>query len=109
MLKSSYELQNRYVRDCVDSIIFFDEKLFPHNKSNNGKIYAIHFVTFDDIPENLRTIKRLKTKISLTVKAVVSGNGKLNLKFIDKGLNINALNITSIKNCLHIYYHKMTD
>ena len=68
----------------------FDEKLFCTELCFNAKNYVAYSTTFEGIPENLRTVKRFQNKNSVMIWGEVSNNGKLPLKFIDKGVKINA-------------------
>lgn len=89
-LQRCKKLLNRHGSKSVEKIIFSDEKLFCTEQSYNAKNDVVYSATFEDIPENFRTVKRFQNKNSVMVWAAVSHNGKLPLKFIDKGVKINA-------------------
>ena len=87
-MQSFKRLLNRRGSESVDKIIFTDEKLFCTEKKYDAKNDLS--ATKNDIPENLRTVKRLLKKNSVMVWTAVLQKGKLSLKFIDKGEKINS-------------------
>lgn len=84
MLKRHVDIKN------VDGITFSGEKLIWTEQRYNAKIDVVYSATFRDIPENLGTVKRFQKKKILMVWAPVPNNGKLPLKFIHKGVKVNA-------------------
>ena len=89
-MQSFKRLLNRRSSESVDKVIFTDEKLFCREKIYNAKNDVVYSETKNDIPENLRTVKRLLKKNSVMVWTAVLQKGKLSLKFIDKGEKINS-------------------
>ena len=73
----------------VDSRIL-SNKTLCRKQSYNAKSDVVYSATFDDIPEILRTVKCFQNENSIMVWAAVSHNEKLSLKFMHKGLQINA-------------------
>ena len=70
-------------------IIFFDKNLFllehPLNKQND----RVFGVSLQKIPRNVRTIPRYQNASGVMVFGAFSKEGKLPLKFIDRGVKIN--------------------
>ena len=71
-------------------IVFSDEKLFVVEQKYNAQNDRIYALSIEDIPENVRTVKRFHKSNSIMIWGAVSYNGKIPLKFVEKGVKINA-------------------
>lgn len=71
-------------------VIFSDEKLFMVQQYHNAQIVRVYGLSFEDIPEHLRTVQRFQNASAVMVWAGISHNGKLPLVFIDRGVKINS-------------------
>lgn len=89
-LERSKLLLKRHGVRKVKKIIFSDEKLFLTEQCHNAKNDVVYSLSFEDIPEEQRTVKRFQNKSSVKVLGAISENGKLPLLFIDKGIKING-------------------
>ena len=69
----SKKLLNQHGRESVHRKIFSKEKLFYSEQSYNTKNDVIYSETFDDIPENLRTVKRFQNQNSVWVAVLHYG------------------------------------
>lgn len=83
-------LLKRHGRRRVKKIVFSDEKLFVVQQSHNAQNDRVYGVKFEDIPEQKRTVQRYQNSSSVMVWGAVSHNGKFPLKFIEKGVKVNA-------------------
>lgn len=88
-VKRSKALLKRHGAQSVKSIIFSDEKLFITEEKFNAQNDRIYSLAIEDIPENLRTVSTFQNKNSVMVWAAISYQGKIPLKFVDKGVKIN--------------------
>ena len=61
------KLLNWHSRECVDLMLFSDEKLLCTEQCYNAKSNVEYSAIFDDTPENLQTVKRFQNKNSVTV------------------------------------------
>lgn len=66
-------------------MIFSQNKLFCPTECYNAK-NDVYSIAFEDIFENLQTVKHFQRKNSIMVSMI----GKLSLKFIDKMVKFNA-------------------
>lgn len=89
-VKRSRALLKRHGKKSIENIIFSDEKLFVIEQHLNAQNDRIYLASFEDIPEELRTVQRFQKSSSVMVWGAVSQKGKLPLVFIEKGVKINA-------------------
>lgn len=83
-------LLKRHDEKSVENIIFSDEKFFIMERNLNSQNDRVYAVSFEDVPENLRTVHRFQSANTVMVWGAVSKKGKLPLIFIEKGVKINA-------------------
>lgn len=88
-VKRSKSLLKRHDGESVKSIVFSDEKLFITEEKFNAQNDRIYSLAIEDIPEKLRTVSTFQNKNSVMVWAAISYQGKIPLKFVDKGVKIN--------------------
>ncbi|CAF1015630.1 unnamed protein product [Didymodactylos carnosus] len=88
--RRSKSLLKRHDDESVKKIIFSDEKLFVVEAKLNAQNDRIYSLAIEDIPENLRTAQRFQKSASMMIWGVISHNGKIPLKFVDKGIKITA-------------------
>lgn len=82
-------LLNRHDSESVKNIIFSDEKLFTTEVKLNPQNDRIYALRIEDIPDYKRTVQTFQNKNSVMVWAAIGWNGKIPLKFVDKGVKIN--------------------
>ncbi len=80
----------RHGSDDVQKIVFSDEKLFVVEQKYNPQNDRIYALSIEDIPENIRTVQRFQKSRSTMIWGAISYNGKIPLKFVEKGAKINA-------------------
>ena len=80
----------RHDSDDVQKIVFSDEKLFVVEQKYNVQNDRIYALSIEDIPENVRTVQRFQKSSSIMIWGAISHNGTIPLKFIEKGVKINA-------------------
>ena len=71
-------------------VIFLNEKLFMVRQYHNAQNVRVYGLSFEDIPEHLRTVQKFQSASAVMVWAAISYNGKLPLVFIDRGVKINT-------------------
>lgn len=86
----SKELLSWHARQNLDKIIFSDEKLFSVEESYNSQNVRVYASSFEDIPEELRTVQRFQNEKKVMIWCGVSKKGKLPLVFIEPGTKIDA-------------------
>ena len=84
------QLLSRHAGESLDLIVFSDEKLFSVQETHNNQNVRIYAVSFDDVPEHLRTVSRFQGEPSVMVWAGISKKGKFPLIFIEPGVKVNA-------------------
>lgn len=87
-VKRSKTLLKRHDAEDVKNIIFSDEKLFTTEVKMNAQNDRVYSLAIDDIPEHVRTVSTFQNKNSVMVWGAISHNGKIPLKFVDKGVKI---------------------
>lgn len=73
-----------------DEFIFSDEKLFVLEQSLNSQNDRIYSISFQDLPDDRKYVKRFQKPSSVMVWGAISKRGLLPLKFVDPGVKINA-------------------
>ena len=73
----------------MNSIIFSDEKIFTVEEKFNKQNDRIYAASIEDIPEEMRTVPRFQLLSSFMVWAGMSAQGKLPLKFVERGVKVN--------------------
>ncbi len=83
-------LLKRFANQEIDQIVYSDEKLFSVEERVNRQNVRIYAVSFEDIPEHMRTVQRFQNEDKTMVWAGCSKKGKLPLVFVDPGTKVNA-------------------
>ncbi|CAF0781661.1 unnamed protein product [Didymodactylos carnosus] len=88
--RRSKSLLKRHDDESVKKIIFSDEKLFVVEAKLNAQNDRMYSLAIEDIPENFRTVQRFQKSSSVMIWGAIGHNGKIPLKFVDKGIKITA-------------------
>ena len=72
MIQRSEKLIRRHAKKSVDRMIFSDEKIFCTELSFNAKNDMVYSTTFEDIPENFRTVKHFQNNNFVMILGAVS-------------------------------------
>ncbi|CAF2866706.1 unnamed protein product [Rotaria sp. Silwood2] len=80
----------RHDADDVQKIVFSDEKMFVAEQKYNAQNDRIYALSIEDIPENVRTVQRFQKSSSIMIWGAIFYSGKISLKFVEKGVKINA-------------------
>lgn len=88
-VKRSKKLLKRYGQKAVKKIIFSDEKLFITETKLNAQNDRIYGLAIEDIPEQLWTVSSFQNKNAVMVWGAIGYEGKIPLKFVEKGVKIN--------------------
>lgn len=73
----------------LETLIFSDEKIFNVQQSYNSKNDVVYGLSFQHIPENLRTVQRFQKSNGVMVWGALSKRAKLPLVFVNPGVKIN--------------------
>lgn len=87
-VKRAKMLLERQNAESVEKIVFSDEKLFNTEAKFNAQNDRIYALCIEDVSEKVRTVSTFQNKNSVMVWTGICQNGKLPLKFVDKGVKI---------------------
>jgi len=87
-VKRAKSLLTQHDAGSAEKIIFLDEKLFTTEVKCNAQNNRVYALAIEDIPEHIRTVSTFQNKNSVMVWVALGHNGKIPLKFVDKGVKI---------------------
>lgn len=82
-------LIERFANSGFENLVFSDEKLFNVEETLNNQNNRIYAASFEDIPEEMRSVERFHHPNSVMVWAAISKKGKFQLTFVEPGVKVN--------------------
>lgn len=89
-LQRCKELLTRFAGKKIDELVFSDEKIFTVEEKLNHQNTRIYSVSFEDIPEEMRTVQRFQYENKIMVWCGLSKSDKFEMVFVEPGVKINA-------------------